>query len=161
MSRINPGPFEPFIYFAQTRQFYRLIAVGGFALFTILALREAALNGGAAAFLVLAGLFVANWLDMSLAMCRRCRHYATWHCGGQAIIVSRLFAPRPPGVSNPRLTFHLILTAAFLLYGLFWLWHSIALGVIFTLWIPLAAVSAIAPGGFSWRKAGGPVSKAA
>jgi hypothetical protein len=53
-----------------------------------------------------------------------------------------------------------MLTAAFLLYALFWLWHSITLGVIFTLWLPLAAVSAIAPGGFSWRKSG-PVSKAA
>jgi len=166
MSRINPGPFEPFIYLAQTRQFYRLVAVGGFALFMILALREAALNGGAAPFFVLAGLFMVNWLDMSLAMCRRCRHYATWHCGGQAILVSKLsavsklFAPRPPGVSGARVTLHLILTAAVLLYGLFWLWDSIALGVIFTLWMPLAALSAIAPGGFSWRK-GGPVSKAA
>ncbi|HVB82391.1 MAG TPA: hypothetical protein VNE82_20885 [Candidatus Binataceae bacterium] len=166
MSRINPGPFEPFIYFAQTRPFYRLVAVGGFALFTILALREAALYGGALAFFVLAGMFVANWLDMSLAMCRRCRHYATWHCGGQAVIVSKLaavsklFAPRTPGVSDARATFHLILTAVFLLYGLFWLWHSIALGIIFTLWVPLAAISAIAPGGFSWRKAA-PASKAA
>jgi hypothetical protein len=160
MPRINPGPFEPFIYFVQTRPFYRLIAVGGFALFTVLALREAALNGGTPAVLVLAGLFVANWIDMSLAMCRRCRHYATWHCGGQAIVVSKLFARRMPGVGNARVALHLILTAAFLLYGLFWMWHSIALGVIFTLWMPLAALSAIAPGGFSWRK-GAPVSKAA
>jgi hypothetical protein len=53
-----------------------------------------------------------------------------------------------------------MLTAAFLFYAVFWLWHSIALGVIFTLWFPLAVVSAIAPGGFSWRKSG-PVSKAA
>jgi hypothetical protein len=160
MSRINPGPFEPFIYFAQTRQFYRLVAVGGLVLFTILALREAALAGGAVPFLVLASLFVANWLDMSLAMCRRCRHYATWHCGGQAVLVSRIFARKPPGLSAARVTLHLIVTAAFLLYGLLWLWHSIALGVIFTLWVPLAALSAITPGGFSWRKAS-PVSKAA
>jgi hypothetical protein len=160
MFRINPGPFEPFIYFAQTRPFYRLVGVGGFALFTILALREAVLHG-ALPFLLLAGLFAANWLDMSLTMCRRCRRYATWHCGGQAIIVSKLFAPRPPGVSGARMTLHLMLTAAFLLYALFWLWHSIALGVIFTLWLPLAAVSAIAPGGFSWRKSSGPLSKAA
>jgi hypothetical protein len=166
IGRINPGPFEPFIYFVQTRAFYRLVAVGGFALFTILALREAALSGGAVPFFILAGLFVANWLDMSLAMCRRCRHYATWHCGGQALVVSKLaavsklFARKPPGVSNARVTLHLILTAAFLLYGLLWLWHSIALGVIFTLWAPLAAVSVIAPGGFSWRK-GAPVSEAA
>jgi len=134
--------------------------VGGFVLFTILALRAAALNGGAVPFFVLAGLFVGNWLDMSLTMCRRCRHYATWHCGGQAVLVSRLFAQKPPGVSDTRVTLHLILTAAFLLFGLFWLWHSIALGIIFTLWIPLAAVSVIAPGGFSWRKAA-PMSKAA
>ena len=166
MSRINPGPFEPFIYFAQTRQFYRLVAVAGFAFFTILALREAALDGGAVPFFILAGLFVANWIDMSLAMCRRCRHYASWHCGGQAVIVSKLatvsklFAQRTPGVSDTRMTLHLMLTAAFLLYGLFWLWHSIALGVVFTLWAPLAAMSAIAPGGFSWRKAA-PVSNAA
>lgn len=160
IGRINPGPFEPFIYFVQTRAFYRLVAVGGFVLFTIFALREAALSGGAVPFFVLAGLFVANWLDMSLAMCRRCRHYATWHCGGQAVLVSKLFAQRTPGVSNARVTLHLILTAALLLYGLFWLWHSIALGVIFTLWAPLAAVSVIAPGGFSWRKAA-PVSEAA
>lgn len=160
MPRINPGPFEPFIYFIQTRPFYRLVAVGGFALFTVLALREAALNGGALAFLVLAGLFAANWLDMSLAMCRRCRHYATWHCGGQAVVVSKLFARTTPGVSDARVALHLILAAAFLLYGLFWMWHSIALGIVFTLWAPLAVLSAIAPGGFSWRKAA-PVSKAA
>jgi hypothetical protein len=166
MPRINPGPFEPFIYFVQTRQFYRLVAVGGFVLFTALALREAALDGGALPFFVLLGLFVANWLDMSLALCRRCRHYATWHCRGQAVLVaklsavSRLFARKPAGVSAARVVLHLILTAGFLLYGLYWLWHSIALGVIFTLWVPLAALSAVAPGGFSWRK-GGPVSKAA
>jgi hypothetical protein len=166
MFRINPGPFEPFIYFVQTRPFYRLVAVGGFALFTIFALRAAALNGGALAFLVLAGLFAVNWLDMSLGMCRRCRHYATWHCGGQAVIVSKLaavsklFAPRPPGVSDARVTLHLMLTAVFLLYGLFWLWHSVLLGIIFTPWMPLAAMSAVAPGGFSWRKAA-PISKAA
>ena len=47
MFRINPGPFEPFVYFVQTRPFYRLVAVGGFALFTIFALHEAALDGGA------------------------------------------------------------------------------------------------------------------
>jgi hypothetical protein len=160
MFRINPGPFEPFVYFVQTRPFYRLVAVGGCALFTIFALHEAALDGGAMAFFVLAGLFAANWLDMSLAMCRRCRHYATWHCGGQAMVVAKLFAQKRPDLSDARVTLHLMLTAAFLLYGLFWLWHSTALGIIFTLWIPLAAMSAIAPGGFSWRK-GGPVSKAA
>src|ERR1700730_9566341 len=110
MFRINPGPFEPFIYFAQTRPFYRLPGGGGVSLFSLRA-----------------GRFAANWLDMSLPMCRRCRRYATWHCGGQAIIVSKLFAPRPPGVSDARMTLHLILTAAFLLYALFWLWHSIAL----------------------------------
>jgi hypothetical protein len=160
MSRINPGPFEPFIYFAQTRLFYRLVAVGGVAFFTILALYQAALKGGAVPFFVLAALFAANWLDMSLAMCRRCRHYATWHCGGQAILVSKIFAPRTPGVSDARVTLHLILTATFLLYGLFWLWHSIVLGIIFTLWTPLAAISVVAPGGFSWHKAR-PVSRAA
>jgi hypothetical protein len=160
MSRINPGPFEPLIYFVQTRPFYRLVGLGGFALFTILALREAAVHGGASAFFILGGLFVFNWLDMSMAMCRRCRHYASWHCGGQAVLVSKLFAPRPRGVGDARATLHLVLTAAFLLCGLFWLWHSLALGIIFTLWIPLAAISLVAPGGFSWRKAG-PVSKAA
>ena len=45
MSRINPGPFEPLIYFVQTRPFYRLVGLGGFALFTIGLAKEVAADG--------------------------------------------------------------------------------------------------------------------
>ena len=159
MPRLNPGPFEPFVYVVQTRGFFRLVGLGGFALFTVLALREAALRGALPLMFGVA-LFAALWLDTSLMACRRCRHYASWHCLGQGMAVSKLFARVAPGVAGPRVGLHLVLVAAFLSYGLFWLWHSIALGIVFTLWVPMAALSAIPPGGFSWRK-GSPISKAA
>ncbi|HZO83388.1 MAG TPA: hypothetical protein VFB33_16970 [Candidatus Binataceae bacterium] len=159
MPRLNPGPFEPFVYLIQTRGAFRLVGIGGFALFGALALREAAAHS-ALALLVGLVLFAAMWLDSAMVACRRCRHYGSWHCLGQGMLVSRLFARRVPGVSDGRVALHFALLGVVLVYGLFWLWHSLALGIIFTLWLPLGALSAIAPGGFSWRQRA-PISKAA
>ncbi len=159
MPRLNPGPFEPFVYLIQTRGFFRLVGIGGFALFALFALREAAAHG-AAALLVGLVLLAAMWLDSSMVACRRCRHYGSWHCLGQGMLVSKLFARSAPGVGNGRVALHLALLGGFLLYGLFWLWHSPVLGAVFTLWLPVAALSALPPGGFSWRRRA-PISKAA
>src|SRR5271168_3374376 len=128
MARHNPGPFEPVVYLIQSPKFFRIVGMGGFALFTFLSLAIAAVHG-AGYFLIGLLLFAANWFDLSVGMCRRCRHYATWHCGGQAIIVSRLFARSPTTIDDSRMRAHFILTALFILYGLFWLWHSALLGL--------------------------------
>ena len=152
MQRFNPGPFEPLVYFLQKPISFRIIGVGGFALFTILALGKAAAHGAGSLRFGLA-LLGALWLESSLSVCRRCRFYGTWHCLGQGMLVSKLFAARPPGVTESQLRAHLGLVAAFLLYGLFWLWHSPILGLLFTLWVPLALISALPPGReFSWRE---------
>ena len=152
MQRLNPGPFEPLVYLLQKPTSFRIIGVGGFALFTILALGKAAAHGVGD---LVSGLAIlgALWLESSLTVCRRCRFYGTWHCLGQGMIVSKILAAAPPGVTDTQLRAHLGLAGVFLLYGLFWLWHSPLLGLLFTLWIPLALISAIPPGReFSWRE---------
>lgn len=150
MIRPNPGPFEPLVYFLQKPIAFRVIGVGGFALFTIVALGEAAAHGLTALVVGLILLGVV-WLESSLGVCRRCRFYGTWHCLGQGMLVSRLFAAASPGVTQGRLGLHITLMATYLLYGLFWLWHSPLLGLLFTLWMPLALISAVPPDGFSWQ----------
>ncbi len=157
MQRLNPGPFEPLVYFLQKPTSFRVIGVGGFALFTILALGKAAAHGAGDLLLGLA-ILGALWLESSFDVCRRCRFYGTWHCLGQGMIVSKILAAAPPGVTDTQLRAHLGLAAAFLLYGLFWLWHSPLLGLLFTLWIPLALISALPAGcEFSWREPAGTV----
>jgi hypothetical protein len=155
MARPNPGPFEPVIYVIQTPMFFRIVGMGGLVLFVVLSLAIAAAHGAGYFFIGLV-LFTANWLDLTVGMCRRCRHYGTWHCGGQGMIVARLFSRSSTLIGDLRMRAHFILTALLLLYCLFWLWHSILLGIIFTIWVPLAAISAIAPNGFSWRRSAEP-----
>lgn len=150
MQRLNPGPFEPLVYLIQSPGFFRAIGLGGFALFTILSLAIAATHGFIY-FAIGLILFLANWYDQSISICRRCRFYGTWHCLGQGMLVSRMFARLDPPIGDSRMRLHFALTALFLLYGLFWLWHSVLLGILFTIWLPIAALSAMHPGGFSWR----------
>jgi hypothetical protein len=160
MSGINPGPFEPFIYFVQTRPFYRLVALGGFVLFTTLALREAALNGGAVPCFVLAGPVrgqLARYEPRDVPPVPALPDLALRGTGGFGLQALR---PQAAGRERRARDASSDTHRRLPFYGLFWLWHSIALGVIFTPWVPLAAVSAVAPGGFSWRKAA-PVSEAA
>jgi hypothetical protein len=157
---VPSGSKGPLVYLVQTRGFFRAVGVGGFALFTLFVLCDVAAHG-ALPLLFGVALFAAAWFDTSLMACRRCRHYGSWHCVGQGgMLVSGLFARVSPGVSDGRIVLHFGLLGAYLLYGLFWLWHSIAMGSVFTLWLPVAALSALPPGGFSWRK-GASISKAA
>jgi hypothetical protein len=153
MARPNPGPFEPAIYFIQTPGVFRIAGLVGFTFFAIISLAIAA-TYGFIFFLIGIALFAAHWLDQSLAMCRRCRFYGSWHCMGQGMLVSRLFSRLPSQISDTRMIMHLALTTLFILYGLFWLWHSIVLGIIFTIWLPVAVLSAINPNGFSWKRPG-------
>ncbi len=150
MARLNPGPFEPFVYVVQSPGFFRAFGLCGFALFTILSLAIAAAHGLGYFALGLI-LFLANWYDLSVSMCRRCRFYGTWHCMGQGMLASRMLTRLENPLGDARMWMHFALTALFLIYGLFWLWHSIALGILFTLWLPIAALSGMSPGGFSWR----------
>jgi hypothetical protein len=158
MQRRNPGPFEPILYMIQTPSFFRIVGIGGLLLFTVVALGKAAAHS-AGAFILGLALLAALWMESTLTVCRRCRHFGTWHCGGQAIIAARFFNARPPGLGVSRVTLHFGLLALFLLYGLFWMWHGIAAGILFTLWAAVFLFSAIPAQGFSWRSA--PPSSAA
>jgi len=129
---------------------FRVLGVGGFVLFTISALAIAAGHSGSALLLGLV-LLGAFWLESSTNICRRCRYYGTWHCLGQGMLVSRILSPIRAATSEPGVMLHAALAAGYILYGLFWLWHRPALGVLFTVWAPLAFVSATTPSGFSWR----------
>jgi hypothetical protein len=150
MSRKNPGPFEPIIYVIQTPAFFRIVGMGGLVLFTIVFLGKAAAHS-AGAFLLGIVLLAALWLESSSTACRRCRHFGTWHCGGQAKLVARFFTPLPPGISQPRALMHFALIGIFLIYGLFWTWHGVFSGIVFTLWAALFTISAIPAQGFSWK----------
>jgi hypothetical protein len=148
--RINPGPFEPVVYLLQTPAIFRLVGLGGFVLFAILALVIAGEHSSGAAML---GLLIlgALWFEASANVCRRCRFYGTWHCMGQGMLVSRLFSRIESGVGELGAMLHFALAAIFFLYELFWLWHSPLPGFLFTLWLPIAIITATTPAGFSWR----------
>jgi Na+/melibiose symporter-like transporter len=93
----------------------------------------------------------ALWYEASTNICRRCRFYGTWHCLGQGMLVSRMFPRIDDRLGESGTILHGALLTAFFAYGLFWLWHEPVLGFIFTLWVPIALVTATAPAGFSWR----------
>jgi len=150
MRRLNPGIFEPLIYLVQKPASFRLIGLGGLALFSILMLTEAFAHGAGYGLLGLL-LLGALWLETSQTACRRCRHFGTWHCLGQGMLVSRIFPRRSDGASEFQYQAHLGMLGLYLLYGLFWLWHDPLLGFLFTLWAPLLLISADVPNGFSWR----------
>lgn len=154
MRRVNPGIFEPLVYLIQKPPSFRVIGLGGLALFTVLMLSQA-FSHGAGYGLVGLLLLGALWLESSLTACRRCRFYGTWYCLGQGMLVSKIFPRIQTGASDWRYQAHLAMLGVYLIYGLFWLWHAPALGFVFTLWVPLMLISANAPNGFSWRA--GPV----
>jgi len=150
MRRLYPGVFEPVVYLVQKPQSFRVIGLGGLALFSVLMLSEAFSHGAGYGLLGLV-LLGALWLETSLTACRRCRFYGTWHCLGQGLLASKVFPRVANGASDLQYQAHLVLLGIYLIYGLFWLWHAPALGFIFTLWIPLLLISADALNGFSWR----------
>lgn len=148
--RINPGPFEPFIYMLQTPAMYRVLGLGGLVLFAIIAVTIAGAHGTGSALIGVA-ILGAAWLGASANICRRCRFYGTWHCAGQGMLVSKMFGRIDAGAGEAGVILHAALCATFLLWGLFWTWHLPILGFLFTLWAPLAFISATTPSGFSWR----------
>lgn len=123
--RINPGPFEPFVYFLQTLASFRIIGIGGLVVFTILFLQIAAAHGALYAILglILLAALLASWKYTST--------------GG--------------GIGEHPTTLHAALVAIYILYGLIWMWHHPALGVLFTLWVPFAYLTTTSPAGSSWR----------
>src|ERR1700720_4370326 len=112
MQRLNPGPFEPLVYIVRSPGFFRAVGLGGFALFTILALAIAAAHGFIY-FAVGLILFLANWYDLSVSICRRCRFYGTWHCLGQGMLVSRIFPRIDDRLGESGTMLHGALLAAF------------------------------------------------
>jgi len=150
MARYNPGPFEPVIYFLQTPAAFRIVGIGGLALFTVLFLYQAGLRGERHVVMGLI-LLAAIWLESSVSACRRCQHYGTWHCAGQGMLVSLVMSPLRGVTSEARAVLHFGFAAVYVLYGLFWLWHSPLLGFLFTLWVPGAVIAATPVNGFSWR----------
>jgi hypothetical protein len=149
--RANPGPFEPFVYLLQTPLTFRLLGIGGLALFSIFAFTIAAAHSGTTAVLLGLILLGALWCESSTRICRRCRFYATWHCLGQAMLVSQLFRRIEGGISEPGVMLHAVLAAAYLSWAMVWLWHRPLLGVLYTIWLPLALISTTTPQGYSWR----------
>ncbi|HUY26082.1 MAG TPA: hypothetical protein VMV27_01570 [Candidatus Binataceae bacterium] len=123
--RINPGPFEPIVYFLETPAGFRIIAVGGFILFTVLFVWIAAAHG--ASFVIFALILLS------------------------AMIAARMLARAGGGMGKSASTRAAALAAIYILYGLFWMWHRPALGLVFTLWAPLALISAASPAGLAWR----------
>ena len=142
--RSNPGPFEPFVYLLQTPAMFRIVGLGGLALFSILALLIAGEHGaGAALFgLLLMGVL---WFEASTNICRRCRFYGTWHCLGQGMLVSKLFSRNDTKLGESGTMLHSALLAAFFAYGLFWLWHEPMLGFIFSLHLDVSCGHAVLP----------------
>ncbi|WP_331584198.1 hypothetical protein [Candidatus Binatus sp.] len=65
--------------------------------------------------------------------------------------MSKLFSRIDERLGESGTMLHGVLLAAYFTYGLFWLWHEPMLGFIFTLWVPIALITATAPAGFSWR----------
>ncbi|HVA77584.1 MAG TPA: hypothetical protein VNF27_06790 [Candidatus Binataceae bacterium] len=117
--RINPGPFEPFVYFLQTRAGFRIVAIGGLVLFTILFFLIAWAHG--AGYAIFGLILLAAML-------------AAWRFGGTGA-----------GVGESVSTLQMAFAAIYILYGLIWMWHRPALGLLFTLWVPLALLSATSP----------------
>jgi hypothetical protein len=152
MPRKNPGPFEPVLYVIHTQVFFRVIGVGGLVLFTLVFLTKAA-EHSAGAFVFGLALLAALWAESTLTACGRCRHFGTWHCAGQGMLAARLFTPLLHGIGQPRAMIHFGLLAIYFIDGLFWMWHGIASGIIFTFWAALFVMSAIPADGFSWKSA--------
>jgi hypothetical protein len=149
--RPNPGPFEPFIYLLQTPTIFRVVGIGGLAFFSIFAFSIAAAHSGIGAVVLGLILLGALWYESSTNICRRCRFYATWHCAGQGMLVSRMFQRIDAGASEFGVMLHAAVAAAYLAWAAVWLWHSPLLGVLYTIWLPLAFISTTTPQGYSWR----------
>lgn len=148
--RPNPGPFEPFIYLIQTPTVFRVVGIGGLVVFSFFAFGIAAAFS-AGAVLLGAILLGALWYESSARVCRRCRFYGTWHCLGQGMLVSWIFPRIEGGVSESGVMLHAALAVAYLLWAMFWLWHWLLLGVLYTIWLPIAFISTTTPQGYSWR----------
>ncbi len=152
MSRKNPGPFEPILYVIQTPAFFRIVGIGGLVLFTLIFLGKAA-SHSAGAFIFGLALLATLWIESTMTACRRCRHFGTWHCASQGMIAACLFKPRASGIGSSRVMLHFGLVGIFLVYGLFWMWHGVMAGIVFTLWAALFVISAVPANGFSWKSA--------
>ncbi len=117
--RINPGPFEPFVYLLQTRRSFQIVGIGGLILFTVL-------------FLAIAWPHGASYVIVGIVLL-------------VAMLAARTLGRTGNDIGASNTTLDAALAAIFILYGLIWMWHRPALGVVFTLWAPLAFLSTTSP----------------
>lgn len=117
--RINPGPFEPFVYLLQTPASFRVLGVGGLVVFTIL-------------FFLIAWPHGASYVIVGLVLL-------------VAMLATRTLGRTGKDIGASNTTLDAVLAAIFVFYGLIWMWHRPALGFVFTLWAPLAFLSTTSP----------------
>jgi hypothetical protein len=88
-------------------------------------------------------MLAAWWLEASLTVCRRCRHYGTWHCAGQGMLVSKIFAKKPSGLPKWRIVAHLLADVVVFFSPLPFLWKTIgAYAFIAIAWLLFTGVAA-------------------
>jgi hypothetical protein len=95
------------------------------------------------------------WFEASLTVCRRCRHYGTWHCAGQGMIVSKVFSKRPAGLPLWRVVAHFAADAVAFFYPQYWLVTQLGWGYALASWLYLVflVVAATPRKGASYAKA--------
>lgn len=103
------------------------------------------------------GIIVAWWFEASLTVCRRCRHYGTWHCAGQGMLVSKVFSRRPPGLPRWRIVAHFLADAVVFFFPQPWIYWRFGLGVCAATWayLLLLVVAAFPREGASYNSGRG------
>ena len=135
MSKILDWWLAPQTFTTTMKIFPVYILVSVYALFL----------GGLVPLLLWAGLGLAWWVEASLTVCRRCKHYGTWHCAGQGMLVSKLFSRRPAGLPRWRIVAHFVLDAIAFLFPQYWIitrlggWVSL-LSMLFLVFMIVASV---------------------
>lgn len=91
-------------------------------------------RGGLTPLLVWAVIGGIWWLEASLTVCRRCKHYGTWHCAGQGMLVSKVFSKKPAGLPKWRIVAHFVTDAVAFFFPQYWIITQLGLGVAALTW---------------------------
>lgn len=78
-------------------------------------------RGGVVPLLGWGAIMLGWWVEASLTVCRRCRHYGTWHCAGQGMLVSKVFSRLPAGLPRWRIVAHFVTDAVAFFYPQYWI----------------------------------------
>lgn len=93
--------------------------------------------GGLVPLLVWAGIGFGWWLEAGLTVCVRCKHYGTWHCAGQGMLVSKVFSRRPPGLPRWRIVAHFVTDAIAFFFPQYWIVTRLGWGIAALTWLYL------------------------